>query len=1007
MANSKSLTNPFPGLRPFEKDEYHLFFGRESHIDTVLHKLNARKFVCVVGNSGSGKSSLVRAGILPKLKSNAEEKWHICTMRPGSNPVQALYDSIFSNPSFIDGKAELISNVSVLKKNTKGLIQAVRPFLADGSKLLILADQFEELFRFVSEQEGSDFEEATHFVNLLLEASAERSVDIHVMMTIRSDFLGDCERFYGLPEAINDAQFLVPRLNRKELQRIIEGPVEYAGAKISPRLVQKLLNSIGTKTDLLPILQHLLNRLWSTWESQTNSNKDIPIDIEHYERIGGIDAAMSNHLEEVLSEFDTEKTAIIENLFKTLTLKGADNRGVRRPTKLNVLSEILRVETEKLTPIIDAFRLLDRGFIMPPSTVQLVSDTVIDISHESLMRVWPRLIQWADEEQDSLGLYDRLCESAKLFEKGKSGLWRDPDLALGLSWLNDPRHTKKWSELYNEDYNSATQFLKASKQNAEFEIAEKQRKKRVFQSVLTGSSIVMAGLTIFSFMQKNSADEATIKAEESSLKANEQAKIAQIEKQNAIKQKSIAEIQKLKAEEQKDLAEQERINALNQKKNALAQKEIANAQRLLAQSEQKKAEKAREVTQKALEDAKKANKEREEALKKAVASETKAQKSKNYALSKSVAIKSKLLNARNQSGLKVALASEALNIFRSSGRPMFDRDIHGALLDAKLSKTGENYNTNFIHTMECRSILVTEEYTISVGLDGRIHVVTNGTKNVVSTVVIEGLALYKVIALKDENSLAILADKNKVYTIAYDKTNGQLDKSTLKKVATSESGIIDIHSSNQDIIYATNREVVQLTNDGKELSRINISQGISAFTISDESLSTLFISSMKGEILRLSLSDKIPKLVQSYAGFGMVNSICIKKGYLYLGSTEGKCKQISLGQDLKEFDFPGHTAGVTDMVVSENGKFLATASFDGLVRVYSLENKRESPLEISHHKSWVYDVAISSTNDKVYSAGRDRKVKQFKIRLSDLEKDLEEYKVEPLSEAQRVRYIGE
>ena len=372
-----------------------------------------------------------------------------------------------------------------------------------------------------------------------------------------------------------------------------------------------------------------------------------------------------------------------------------------------------------------------------------------------------------------------------------------------------------------------------------------------------------------------------------------------------------------------------------------------------------------------------------------------------------MAIKSKLLNARNQSGLKVALASEALNIFRSSGRPMFDRDIHGALLDAKLSKTGENYNTNFIHTMECRSILVTNEYTISVGLDGRIHVVTNGTKNVVSTVVMEGLALYKVIALKDENSLAILADKNKVYTIAYDKTNGQLDKSTLKKVATSESGIIDIHSSNQDIIYATNREVVQLAKNGNELSRINISQGISAFTISDESLSTLFLSSMKGEILRLSLSDKIPKLVQSYAGFGVVNSMCIKKGYLYLGSTEGKCKQISLGQDLKEFDFPGHTAGVTDMVVSENGKFLATASFDGLVRVYSLENKRESPLEIGHHKSWVYDVAISSTNDKVYSAGRDRKVKQFKIRLSDLEKDLEEYKVEPLSEAQRVRYIGE
>ena len=1007
MANSSRLTNPFPGLRPFEKDEYHLFFGRESHIDTVLQKLNTRKFVCVVGNSGSGKSSLVRAGILPKLKGNVEEKWHICTMRPGSNPVQALYDSIFSNPSFIDGKAELISNVSVLKKNTKGLIQAVRPFLADGSKLLILADQFEELFRFVSEQEGSDFEEATHFVNLLLEASAERSVDIHVMMTIRSDFLGDCERFYGLPEAINDAQFLVPRLNRKELQRIIEAPVEFAGAKISPRLVQKLLNSIGTKTDLLPILQHLLNRLWSTWESQTNSNKDIPIDIEHYERIGGIDAAMSNHLEEVVSEFDSEKTEIIENLFKTLTVKGADNRGVRRPTKLAILSQILRVEIEKLIPIINSFRLPDRGFIMPPSSVKIGSDTVIDISHESLMRVWPRLIQWADEEQDSLSLYDRLCESAKLFEKGKSGLWRDPDLALGLSWLDESRHTKEWSLLYNEDFDSATQFLNASRQNAEFEIAEKQRKKRVFQTALTSVSILMAGLTIFAFIQKNSADKATVMAKESSKKAKEQAKIAQIEKQNAIEQRSFAEIQKIKAEEQKELADQERINALEQKKNALTQKEIANKQRLLALREQNKAEMAQKVTQKALEDAKKANKAREEALKKAVASESKAQKSKNYSLSKSVAIKSKLLNARSQSDLKVALASEAMNIFRSSGRPMFDRDIHGALLDAKLSKMGENSSTKTIHTMECRSILLIDGYTVSVGLDGRINVVSNATSNLVSTAVINGVALYKVISLKDQKSLAVLADKNKIYTIGFNEMNGHLDKSTLKKLATSEMGVIDIISGGDDIIYATNKEIVQLTSDGKELSRIKITGGITAFTNSDKKPSTLIIACINGDVLRLSLFDKIPNIIKGYAEFGTVNSILNKKGFIYLGSSGGKCKQISLSQDLKEFDFPGHTAGITDLVVSENGKYLASASFDGLVRVYSLENKRESPLEIGHHKSWVYDVAFSSTDDRVYSAGRDRKVKQFKVQLADLERDLQKYKVKPLSKAQRARYIGE
>ena len=88
LSNSKS---PFPGLRPFEKDEYHLFFGREEHVQTILDKLFNQKFVCVVGNSGSGKSSLVRAGVLPKLRSDDSVKWHICTMRPGADPVRSLF----------------------------------------------------------------------------------------------------------------------------------------------------------------------------------------------------------------------------------------------------------------------------------------------------------------------------------------------------------------------------------------------------------------------------------------------------------------------------------------------------------------------------------------------------------------------------------------------------------------------------------------------------------------------------------------------------------------------------------------------------------------------------------------------------------------------------------------------------------------------------------------------------------------------------------------------------
>lgn len=1007
MADSSNLKNPFPGLRPFENDEYHLFFGRETHVSNVLEKLRSRKFVCVVGNSGSGKSSLVRAGVLPTLRKEKDENWHICTLRPGSNPVQSLFENVFLNSDLTKGKEGLPNDISILKKSTKGLIQAARPFLADGSKLLILADQFEELFRFINENEDSDFEEATHFVNLLLEASAEKSIDIHVMMTIRSDFLGDCEKFYGLPEAINDAQFLVPRLNRKELQRIIEAPIEYAGAKISPRLVQKLLNSIGTQTDLLPILQHLLNRLWSTWVQQNNGNISIPIDIEHYEFIGGIKSAMSNHLEEVIGEFNTEELVLIENIFKTITVKGADNRGVRRPTRLDKIASILEVNTSDLIKIIDAFRLSDRGFIMPPSNVKLNDDTIIDISHESLMRVWSRLMHWVDEEQESLSLYYRLCESAELYNKGKSGLWRDPDLALGLSWLNVKRHTEEWSKLYNNQFADAKQFLRASKENLDFEQADKLRKKRIFQTVLIASSIALSGLTIYAFLQKNSADIATKKAKESSKKAVEQASIAQTEKLNAIKQKSIAEIQKKKAEVQAEIAEKERTNALDQKRNAVKQSEIANYQRLVALNEQKKAEQAKQQTEKALKAANEANKARNIALKQAISSEAKAQQNKNYALSKSVAIKSKLLNPKNESDLKVALSREALDIFKKSKRPYFDRDLHGALLDANLSKKGNDYTTISCHDMESRSALVKENYTISVGLDGKVNVISNDSYKIISQAQLKGIALYKIIDIASQNTIALLGDKNKIYLCKWDHKSGIIQKEGFNKITESTSGIIDMVSVGENLLYLTNNSLERISTTGDILDQIPFDFEATALVRSNNDNNNVYVGSNKGEIYKISISEHTFDKIYTHTKSNPINTLYAHLNELYMGFSDGSCVLFPLIENGINHNFPGHTAGITDIDISSDGNLMATSSFDGIVRVYSLDHKMQSPLEFNQHKSWVYSVSFTGNSNEIFSTGRDRKVNHFKIKLDDLAKDLEIHKIEPLSEIQKIKYIEE
>jgi hypothetical protein len=620
MSELKTLTNPFPGLRPFETDEYRLFFGREGQSDELIKRLQRSRFLAVVGTSGSGKSSLVRAGLLPALRggmmAGAGAGWRISIMRPGSDPFANLAHSLAEKDvlpqaggDLLPAEAEAVIEAT-LRRGSLGLVDVARQGRLADQKLLLVVDQFEELFRFrAARAESSIDDDASAFVKLLLEAAQQREFWLYVVLTMRSDFLGDCAQFQGLPEAINEGQYLIPRMTRDERRIAITGPVGVTRGRMAEPLINRLLNDVGDNPDQLPILQHALMRTWDYWAAHRRNGQ--PIGLEDYEKIGGMAEALSLHAEEAWAELPTERgRQVAERLFKELTEKGADNRETRRPTQLSEICGAAEATSEEVVAVIEVFRREGRSFLMPPVGNKLLPNTVIDISHESLIRNWDRLQVWVDEESQSARIYRRLSEAAVLHRAGKEGLLIDPALQIALDWREQSRPNAAWANRYDPEFETAIQFLEASREHRDAELAEEERQR---QEKIERDRRELEQAQLFAEQQARSATRLrrmmvvmavtalialvaavwAVAAQQSAVTAKksveaEKEKVAKLLKETETRRQAAAELlrQKEEADEGRDIAEagrkQELEKALAAEERAKKEANRANQQSRIA-----------------------------------------------------------------------------------------------------------------------------------------------------------------------------------------------------------------------------------------------------------------------------------------------------------------------------------------------------------------------------------------------------------------------------------------
>jgi LAS superfamily LD-carboxypeptidase LdcB len=444
---------------------------------------------------------------------------------------------------------------------------------------------------------------------------------------MRTDFLGDCTQFWELPEAINNGQYLIPRMTRDERRYAITGPVAVGQGAISEPLVNQLLNDVGDNPDQLPILQHALMRTWDYWLEHRRNGE--PIDIPDYVATGGMKEALSRHADEAYAELNDARKEVAEKLFKGLTERGADNREIRRPMELQEICELTGANEAEVIAVIEVFRHEGRSFLMPPPTdaltgapVHLNRESLIDISHESLIRNWERLKSWVDEESRSARIYRRLADTAVLHREGGAGLWRGPDLQVASKWREKDRPNHVWARRYHPDFKNAIEFL------------DKSRRRRRFLLLLYGLLLVL-GIAMLSGMawyrQRGLIAEAgreadAVRQEEKSKRQQE--KVAeQLESQRMVtalqldrqqevaqlklrRQQEIAALQRTLAEERTKIAEQGRTAAESQRAEAERLRKVAEdktkeaaTQRDLAVANGKKLEEQLVKTKAALDEA--------------------------------------------------------------------------------------------------------------------------------------------------------------------------------------------------------------------------------------------------------------------------------------------------------------------------------------------------------------------------------------------------------------------
>jgi WD40 repeat protein/DNA-binding SARP family transcriptional activator len=411
--------NPYKGLRPFLEADVADFFGREPFIERLLERLSrvddrTARFIAVVGPSGSGKSSVVNAGLVAAIRRGAiprSEGWFVTEMHPGHHPFEEL-DAALMRVA-VRPPAGLLAR---LESGPRGLLQIADAIIPKDAELLLLVDQFEEAFTLTESED-----ERALLLESLRVATADPSSRVRVVVTLRADFYDRPLHYPRMGPLLGSTTEVLSPLTPEELERAIVRPAERSGLTVDNALVPQIAADVAEQPGALPLVQYALTELY-------DRRLDGRLTLEAYREIGGVGGALAASAEHLYAKRSQDAREAVRQLFLRLVTLGEGTADTSRRVKLSELSA-LEVDASAMESAIDAYgrhRLLT--FDRDPST----REPTVEVAHEALLGSWERLSDWIDQAREDVGMHRRLSTGAG--EWGSSG--REPSFLLSGSRLD-------------------------------------------------------------------------------------------------------------------------------------------------------------------------------------------------------------------------------------------------------------------------------------------------------------------------------------------------------------------------------------------------------------------------------------------------------------------------------------------------------------------------------------------------------------------------------------------